>query len=264
MKLLFFPGGPGLNPRGEEVLLSDALRTAGLDAHFWYEPSRLRPNGPRYREEDAWGNYLAEAESCFLTNSAREPVVLAGHSFGCNAVHALVRRHQDRVVKLVFIAPDLVIEQTDRHMMQIAQQDFARAGDDRARVLSRIIDRYSGSWDENTEEGFRLVGQDPHLFNNYWYDKQRMAEYFACLDAPEYQLDVDAFFAVRRSYMPPTQWTSEVPAVAIFGEHDVVISRDAEVRWLQRCYPNIDVRVVPNTAHYPHVEATDTFVRLIS
>ncbi|MBW3672135.1 MAG: alpha/beta hydrolase [Acidobacteria bacterium] len=263
MKLLFFSGGPGLNPRGEEVLLSAPLQAAGFEPHFFYEPSRLRPEGSAYQSDDAYGNYLHHAERA-LDAVADDAATLAGHSFGCHAVHHLALQFPDRVSSAAFIASGLVIRAADRNMMEVARADFAAERDPRAERLAELLTLYSGEFDSATEAAFRLIGDDSRLYEHYWSRKDSMAEYFGCLSDPRYVFDVDCFFDVRRSYRPPAQQRSTVPALALFGEGDEIISADAEVEFLERCYPDLRTTTFRGAGHYPHVENREQFVEVLS
>src|SRR4051794_19835134 len=127
MKTLYFHGGPGLNSNPEKHLIGPDLARAGFDVVYWNEPSTFRPGGAPFQPSGAYENYLHQAELFFLEQSGECPVLLIGHSFGAHAVAHLGERYPEKTAGLIYISPDLSIQDADLNMFRFIQQDFQRA-----------------------------------------------------------------------------------------------------------------------------------------
>jgi len=221
-----------------------------------------RGGGPVFQAEDAFGNYLRSAEAHFLP-LAMEPVTVIGHSFGSHVVDYLCARHPDRARLAVFIAPALSLQHCDANMLSIVRDDFRREGDPRAEELDEVLDAYTGRFDDNTVRGMRLLLENPRLFSYYWRDHDRMAAYLPCFEEPRYGIDLDSFFRVRESHRMTPHHRSSVPALAVVGAHDRIISADAEFEMLRSRYAHLTVETFGVSAHYPHIEETGRFLDLL-
>lgn len=263
MRAIYFHGGPGLNGNPERTLLPPAFARAGFDLHVWDEPSRLRPDGPAFRPENAWAGYLEAAEAFFLARYAGEPLVVLGHSFGVFPLRHLSRLHPDKIALAVPIGTDFALPVNDLRLLHLWKSDFARDGDPRAVEVGEVIERFSGQFDENTARGFSLGAQNPRLFDSYWYDAESRARFVACYAEPSYGVDIESFVAVRRSYEPIELVGSPIPAIAVFGHHERVVCKETEIRHLREAYADLTVHELPNSAHYPHVEETEAFLRIV-
>lgn len=107
MKILYFHGGPGLNSNPEKNLLLSRFKKRGFDPKFYNEPSLLRPNGPPFKEDKAFQNYLDCAEEFLLQHYNKTPLILIGHSFGAHPVCHLIKRHPEKIASVVFISTNL-------------------------------------------------------------------------------------------------------------------------------------------------------------
>ncbi len=264
MRALFFHAGPGLNSNAEQHLLHGACAQRGIELVCWNEPSRRRPSGPPFQSERAFAHLLDESEAFFEHQRREGPVALVGHSFGAHVLRHLAARHPTHVTSLVYVCPALSLPDVNVNIFGIASRDYAAHGDQRWQQLEEVIRRSTGRFDENTIAGFQLAAANPRLFDAYWHDKARMAEFFRLNAAPELGLDVEAFFAVRASHFEVGVADSSVPAVAVFGAHDPVVSRQAELLVLRRGHARLAVEDFADAAHYAHLEEPERFVDLLA
>ncbi|MHB8873593.1 MAG: alpha/beta fold hydrolase [Myxococcaceae bacterium] len=264
MRVLYFHGGPGFSSNPEKQLLADPFARAGFTLKLWNEPSKERPAGPPFRSERAFENYLDHAERFLLENCAGERVVLLGHSFGAHPVRYLAARHPEKLAKVIYVCPDLSVSDGDKNIFAIGIRDFAKHGDDRHKQVQEVLAQYTGAFDGNTLKGFQLVAQNPRLFDYYWHDRERMAEFFRHNQGPEHGLNIEAFVAVRSSLSEAGGQDSPVPAAVVFGAHDIVVSKAAELAILRRGHRKLTVHDFEGSAHYPHVEETGRFLRMLA
>jgi pimeloyl-ACP methyl ester carboxylesterase len=263
VRALFFHGGPGFSSNPEKHLLQDVCARAGVDLRLWNEPSAQRPAGPSFRAERAFENYLEQAEQFLLENSGNEPVALVGHSFGAHPVRHLAAKYAAKVAKAVYVCPGLSLSDIDENIFAVAQRDFADHGDDRHLQLRDVLEQHTGKFDDNTLTGFGLASQNPRLFEYYWHDRARMAEYFRYNQGPEYGLDIGAFMAVRSSTYDVGEGDSPVPAEVILGAHDVIASKPAELALLREGHRQVTVHDFEGSGHYAHIEEPARFVRVL-
>jgi pimeloyl-ACP methyl ester carboxylesterase len=262
-RIVYFHGGPGFNGNPERLLLTEGYRSRGVDLRVWDEPSSLRPEGAPFVEAGAFENYLNCAEAFFLANSSDGPVTVMGHSFGAFAVCELARRHPERIGRIVLIATDLALPVTDRNAFELCHKDFAAQGDDRAAAMARVLSNYSGNWDANAEEGYGVAAQHPGYFAHYWRNQERMMAFLQGYSAPAYTIDVQAFLSVRRSVGKLPAFRSTIPVTAIFGAHEVVVSKEAELKILRERFERLEVMDFAESAHYPHIEEANRVLRLL-
>ena len=256
MKVLYFHGGPGFNSHPENNLLGHKCRELGLDLRLWNEPSALRPKGHQFKSHNAFQNYLDSAEQFLFANYYGEPVVLMGHSFGVHPVSYLVQKHPDKLAKVVLLAPAFSPADVDRNIFTFTMMDFKEHKDECHEKLQEVLKNYTGKFDANTEIGFGLAAQNPRMFSYYWWNKERMGAFLPFYAEPGYGMDIESFISVRRSFFERTLKNSQVPAVAIFGKHDMVISQDKELDQLRKRFSSLEVHMLEESGHYPHIEET--------
>jgi pimeloyl-ACP methyl ester carboxylesterase len=264
MKALYFHGGPGFNSNPERNLLRERFIRDGWDVRFWDEPSVRRPAGPAYCEKDAFENLLLSAEAFLLEYYDGTPVLIIGHSFGAHALCFLALHHPEKIAKAVFISSDLSVTEADRGLFRILAHDYLSHGDDRGEKLEALLARNMEEFSPATEEGYDLLIQNPRLLDYYWFNRDQMAEFLPYYAEPGYEIDLEGFRSVRRSFREVHLVGSMVPATAVFGENDVCISEDAEVSKLKSRFLDLTIHRLPHSAHYPHVEETDRFLEILA
>lgn len=257
MRLLYFHGGPGLNSNPEKHLLSSRFAEVGFDLRLWNEPSALRPDGPPFREQGAFANYLEHAEAFFLQNFDGIPLVLIGHSFGAHPLCYLAGKHPEKLRRLVFVGPSLSLSDTDVNWLTVVMSDYKKHGDDRYRSIQKVLENYTSQFDQNTETGLHLFLQNPRFFDYFWINKERMDSFLSHYKEPGYGIDVEGYFAVRRSFFEVECNPSSIPATVFLGRHDVVISQETQMRILSRRFPTHQVYEFEESGHYPLIEETD-------
>jgi pimeloyl-ACP methyl ester carboxylesterase len=263
VRIIYFHGGPGFNGNPERNTLLSAFQAAGLDLRVWDEPSLQRPKGPTFQEADAFKNYLDRASDFLLENYDGAPVVLIGHSFGAFPVCHLSKRHPDKIFNAIIISSDLGLPVTDKNTFTFTMLDFKEHEDPLYLELQKVLERYTGCFDKNTEQGFNLIVQNPRLFDYYWFNKERMRSFVPHYSGPEFSIDVPALMAVRRSLLGLDDGLSPVPALALFGRHDIVVTKDVEVSILREHFSTLNVEELSESAHYPQVEELERVIQIV-
>lgn len=262
MKTLFFPGGPGFNGKPERELLTAPFRSAGHELVVWDEPSLQRPSGPAFDASDAWASYIASAEAFFLEHSA-EAVMLVGHSFGCQVIVRLAAAYSERIAKLVYVASTLSPFDADQNIFRAMRDDYAAHGEDApARELDAVLAQQSRAFDDNQARGFVLAAQNPRLFDGYWFQKARMAEFLSHYQG-ENAVDVDAFLSVRRTLPPLPIVPLRMPAIAVFGAHEAIVVPEIELALIHARHGDVTAHELDASGHYPHIEQTREFLALL-
>ncbi|HAZ11633.1 MAG: hypothetical protein A2X86_18075 [Bdellovibrionales bacterium GWA2_49_15] len=258
MKVLYFHGAPFFNSNPEKNILVRHFQAAGFELKLWNESSTL------ILRENAFQTYLDSAERFLLENYTGEPLVLVGHSFGSHPVCHLVQKHSAKLSKVFFITPNLDLAAADIGMFTVAMNDFMKHADDRWLGLQEVLKNYSGNFDQNNEAGFGFLAQNPRFFDCFWLNKERMAAFLPFYAEPGCGMDVVSFLGVRQTMVETTFRNSQIPAVAIFGKHDVVITQDKQLPPIQQRFANLEVHELENSAHYPHIEETDKFLEILA
>ena len=263
MKVLFFHGGPGFNSRPESQLLSERFASEGLELILWNEPSTLRASGPQFRETDAYSNLLFYAEEFFLRHYEGSPLAIMTHSFGANPACYLAKKHPEKIAEIFFIATGLALPIIDKNIFRFTALDYIAREDERGRDLQKIVDQLSETFDQNTEAAFGIVSQNPYYFDYYWHNQETKKIYASHFADPRFQFDVISFLAVRRSFADIDLKNSRVPAVAIYGKHDIVVSSTIEISMLQRKFASLKSYELAHSSHYPHVEQPDEVLAIL-
>lgn len=262
---VYFHPGPGLNANPERTLLTPQWPTLAPGAFDWDQPSHQRKDGVEFKEQGAFSQYLQSAELHFLARSNDAPVLLLAHSFGAYAALYMAKKYPERVRTMVLIASAIATEAADQRMFAFTLDDFQAAGSSEYSEMKRVIDNYSGKFDANTETGFRLFLQNPRAFDHYWTDREWMMKYFECMSTEQYAVDINGFFAVRRSLdwsLMPTGVAS-VKVVSIFGEKEKVVNPAAERAAIDAHFSHHKTHDLPGVGHYPHFERADLVWQLI-
>lgn len=264
MRSLYFHGGPGMNSAPETGLLQSKFLKAGMDLKLWHEPSALRPKGDAFKASEAYRNYLECAEEFFLKSCGGTPVLLIGHSFGAHPVCYLLKRYPDKIASAVLISSALSLSDADRNILGFMMRDFKEHQDLRHLKLQTVLDNYSGIFDANTQSGYLTAAESPRMLSYYWKNKERMGDFLTRYAAPEYRFDLDGFLRVRESFFDTEMEQSSVPTIAFFGKHDIVVSKTAEISLLKKRFRHLTVHEFEESAHYPHIEQTEHFLRILS
>ena len=263
MKLLYFHIGPGMNSNPEKNLLLEPFKEAGFDLLLWNEPSVLR-NDNIDPHTNAFQQYLDAAEVFFLKLFNGEPLVIVGHSFGSHAVCYLENRHPEKIKKVVFISSGLSLKNTDINIFTFVKKDFKKDRDkDNAATLQKCIKNYSGAFDSNTTKGFEMLIKNPRLFSYYWFNKDKMKAAMQLYNPPEFGIDLEGFFKVRQSWFERSYPKTIVPAIGIYGKHDIVVSNKVEQSILIQQFPNFKIYELEKSGHFPHIEETEIVLQIL-
>ena len=264
MNVLFFHGGPGLNSNPEKNILTEKFSTNGYSLKCWNEPSVLRSTN-KNNQEVTYENYLNSAENFLLENYDGNPQIIIGHSFGVHAVLHLAKTQPQKIKQIVVVASNLSVQDTDLNTFSFSAADFEKHQEsENAKSLLSIIDQYTGLFDENTQKGFTIVSQNPRLFNSYWYNKELMPQFLSHYTSPEYTLDVESYFTIRKTWNEhENNEKSSIPVIAIYGKHDIIVTNQKERLIVKEKFLNANFYEFEYSSHYPHIEETDELLHLL-
>ncbi len=259
MNLIYFHGGPGLNSNPEKNILKKLYASYGVNLILWNEPSIQRNDNLLDRSSNAFISYLESAEAFFLSkiSELNTSVGIIGHSFGSYPLCYLANKYPKLITQLFIISSDLALPFADINMMTISVNDFEKLEDyTKAEELKEVLKYYSGSFDTNTKKGFELLLQNPNLFNNYWNDKNAMQEFLGFYTEPDFAIDINNFFNVRKGLFwgHITLKNNPLPITAFFGKHDKIISENDEIKILTQFFSNLKIVRLDQSAHYSHIE----------
>ncbi|GAB3715525.1 hypothetical protein GCM10027592_56170 [Spirosoma flavus] len=264
MKMLYFPGGPGMNAYPESQLLTKPYADTGIELVYWNEPSVLRPDGDTYSATNTFQNSLDSAERFFLKHYEGAPLPVFAFCWGGQPLSYLLKKHPEKISKVLIVTPDYCFKEANSNMFSFTASDYRKHGfEAEARRLEEII-RHN-STEEFTplvEEGFHLFAQNPRVFDYYWTNKEAMNRYMVHYNANGYQLDFDGFFDCRRSRFDIELEASPVPAVVVLGKYDRIISVPDELDNIKRMFKNFTILEM-ECDHYPHIELLEEFLAIV-
>ena len=270
MDFLVLHGGPGLNSYPEHAILGPHFEAAGHRAHFWNEPSRLRPNGDPFHREGAFENWIASAERLLVARAGPEPVALIAHSVATVAAIELARRHPLRLSSLVLVSPCTCVLTSLRNILVLAHQCAADEGSAVASRLAECVGQSRAILDDAMRQAFDLILENPRLlvqmFSRYWVDQGRFRTALAAQACTEAQFDPESFFSVLedlrdRGSSVTSQAPVKTPTLALFAEDDPVCKAADQVRTVQSEAPNNRIENVKRCGHFLHLEQPAAFVQ---
>lgn len=255
MRVVFLHGGPGLNGNPERHLLVDHYQRAGAELVVWDEPSSMRPAGAPFDAVGAWQRLCDSAEAFVAQHARGEPIALLAHSFGAWPAWEIARKRPELLRRVVYVAPGMCPAHDHRNTLSHVRDAFAAAGDEaRAARMRAVLEHWTGVFDANAKRGWQLALECPSLFDRYWHDRTRMAEYLTWL-VDAHAVDAASFFSVSASCpaIPPAG-RSAVPATVVWGEHESIVAREKTSAMLRERHSFVTERTLPRAAHYPHIE----------
>jgi len=261
-KIIFYHGGPGLNANPEHNLLAGFYSQNGLELCTWNEPSLLRPQHDPFREENAYARYLESAERFLVQHYTGTPLIVMAHSYGAHAAGTFLKSHVEKVAAVVLTAPGFDASKVDRNIFRLIAQDYLAHDDhERGKEMEQILAAFTGNFDENTERGWMLALENPRLFNYYWFNTEKAQAYLQHFAPPEYTVDTQSFFAVRRtSYAAPAE-NCDLKTLVFYGKHDRVLPD--ETGDIAARFPDHRTMTLEQSGHYPHIEEAERVLSAI-
>jgi len=262
MKHIFVHGGPGLNSNPELHLLSASFIKEAAPIVFWNEPSKLRPQGSSFKDQDAFQHMLEELRKFIIAESEDGPVVILAHSFGAFAINDLLPAIGDRVERLVLLAPVLDLRNLDGNILDIAVKECSQRN---LHAEASEFENYKANLDDEfTDERFEGLAKAlaiEDVLGSYWRNKD-MAQVYSSYLIAEHMIDFDSFKAVRKSVKKNdsrNQFNGRVSIV--YGNIDPVTKLEQDLPKLKLLYPASEVAISSCSGHYPHLEDED-FARI--
>lgn len=123
-----------------------------------------------------------------------------------------------------------------------------------------MIPKLTDKVDENRIEALKLAVQSGY-FMNYFVDGKTFEKYFSYLQ-DENSFNLEHFLKVRPfiDSQLPDHSDFKGKSIVIFGEKDPSFKMENELPVIQKSIPDIQVEVVEDVKHYPHIESKDLFV----
>ncbi|ANI90243.1 hypothetical protein A9P82_13650 [Arachidicoccus ginsenosidimutans] len=264
-KILFYHGGPGLNGNPERNLLASMYKTANLDLQVWDEPSLLRGTLKELNTRTHFEQLLHSAEDFLLQHYDGTPLHLFGSSWGAQVVAWLQQNHSDKVASIILSAPCFDIYKADHNIFTFIAQDYKGNNDDsNFEKMQQVIERLSGSFDDNAIKGWELALANPGFLNYYWTNTEAQAKYLANFIAPEYGFDIENFFAVRKSMTDIHIIPTSTKTIIVYGARDKIVIIPEEMDFIKEKFPRHVIYRLEHSSHYPHIEEAQRVADIIA
>lgn len=262
---LFIHGGPGLNSNPERMVLPRALSIKGVSYQFWDEPSLLRPQGPPFKADGAYKNWL---DAIHRAVEEYQPRILVGGSFGGRACVDYLKLHSPKLdFKLLFVSPTLDMQRLLLQMMKISAADFSKTDDEKSKRLKALIGASHSFWDTSMQDGITLAWENPSLAPHYFFNKEVLAEWVNAYSDPTYRIDLEAQDTVFRDYktrkFPNLGKQSKRPVMVLYGDYDPVFDLNETQAILGEEFDQVEFRQFQSAGHFPHLEHPKKFTDLI-
>lgn len=258
--LVFFNGGPGMNSEPERHMLAPYLQGLGIEAHFWDEPSDLRPTGQE-RSGEAFKEATMSAE-LFLSNICAQKkgkcdLILVAHSFAVQYIVRIAEKNKDKIREIILLSPGLSVKEADKNILNLAVRGLKEEGlPEASKELESLIPELDEAFDEKKSKAYLIGAQYKGLFLNYWTNFNLMGEYFSYMQG-QYSFDFKGLFAVRGS-MPLLKYdVSEkisIPTRVYFGDIDPVSVPQEQIPHLKDYFLNLEISIIKGMKHYSHIE----------
>lgn len=263
---LVFLSGAGLNAEPDRRALEPLLERAGIASVFWHEPSAQRPAGPPWRAERALENVHEHLAEC--VRGCAPPVTLAGQSLGAFTVTRLLRDADLRahVRDVVLLGPVFDVVPAHRAILRLCRADFEKTAPDKARRIDEALTRAATTYDEHFQEGLALAMENPALLTHYFGSDDVLRAWSGVAAEPAWGIDGPAMDAYLRDLAAEPPLPGPLDGVAcqvVFGDRDPVARPEDARAQLDRSYPGWRLHVVPGAGHFPHLEAPETFLRIL-
>ncbi len=266
---MFIHGGPGLNSNPERKGLSNIFLKNKISCIFWDEPSALRQPKPFFGNELAYSNCLKSIHS---TVQLYKPKILIGGSFGSQTCLDYIKNYKHDVdLKLIFISPTFDIFKTILNMILISEKDFYELDTNKFFKIQELKSKIKSFWDENMKQALMLAWENPKLASYYFVDTEKLKNWFESISEPKYLVDSisqDAVFSEFKSWIKKDAKTKkfklERNVTLLVGDKDPVWNNKENIESLQDNFKTFETVVFKNTAHFPHLEKPELFVKLIN
>ncbi|NUN04380.1 MAG: alpha/beta hydrolase [Bdellovibrio sp.] len=265
MNVFFIHGGPGFNSEPDRVALQGALRQQGISGTFWDEPSRLRPQGTAFLQDNAYSLWLEDLHRA-LTQAG--PSLVVASSFGAKGLLDLLHLYPDtEVAQILMIAPTLNMGAVFKRMMHISEKDLSSSAPATAQRLRECREGSKSFWDPLMQEGLGLVWQNPNLLTHYFTDDKALRLWVGVGADPRFGIDMESQIAVladlARLRLPALAHPLDKPVLVLTGSSDPVFNQDEVSSELKSIFSNVAFENWSGCGHMPQLERPVDFVHLL-
>jgi pimeloyl-ACP methyl ester carboxylesterase len=262
-KFIFFHGGPGFNSRGEERLLAPAFRQKSWEILFW---NQIPPSN----KDRAFTELLNQVHGTIETQVQKTgPVRAIAHSFAAHPLLRLAARHPEYFLDLTLIGPTLDLFDLCKNILGLASKDFhALKESGREKEVQQALRETQRLFDPAMRAGFKHVVEDSLLLGHY-FSNQKVCESFVQVWA-DLGLSIDeiSFFSVMDELAAMTDYKDglteiRVPTRVLWTLRDPVVLRANQEPVMKKIAPHAKAHVFEESGHYPHLEQTDLFMKLL-
>ena len=261
MNYIFIHGGPGLNSRPESQLFAPFI--GSNDFYYWSEPSAQRKD--EFNPAEAYGLSLMSLKAFILKHSSYSPVTIVAHSFGSFLLNDLLPELGDRIRELILLCPVFDLSRLDQNIADLGLRTLSQRGDKDAWENYQALQlNMSEAFDER--RFLTLVGalSMPEVLPAYWHNQERAAAYNECLKEEGWQIDFSSFKAVRET--TPHDRVKNMfrgPTTVIYGRQDPVARLEQDEVAMKFYYPKAQLHILEASGHYPHIEETSEFFKIL-
>lgn len=240
MKLIFVHGGPGLNSGPEENLLTQCFDQDD-EIIFWNEPSASTFHS------------ACESLSTLIESMGEAKATIIAHSFGAVLVNEILPKVEDRIARLILIAPVSNLAALDKNIISAVSE--------KVEELRTYLDRFDDGV-SFSEERFTYLFKAacvPELGLKYWHKKDLAAGYQTFS-----RFSLENFKSIRSTCgLVNLRHKTRVPTDVIYGLHDQIVPSEERTE-VERLYENSKIHIFQNSAHYGHIEEQDLFTKVLS
>jgi pimeloyl-ACP methyl ester carboxylesterase len=264
-QFFYIHGGPGLNSRPESQILKEVFENQDHEIFFFNEPSILRKN--EILSPNPFENYLLELENKFLQflEESEEPVSIIAHSFGVYGAHYLIKKFGSEIGHLFLVAPAFDLNAVDSNLINLSISDFLNLDQEKAKTLIALNQERAGNFDQKTLEALFVVASNPHYTDHYFVNLNTKTHYYSHM-VEEFAFDLESFLGVRNSLNANLVSHSKVqiPCTVFIGENEKITSSQNEIARLETLFDLLDIQMISDVGHYPHLEKSTAFLNLIN
>jgi pimeloyl-ACP methyl ester carboxylesterase len=192
-----------------------------------------------------------------------QSVHLIGHSFGVKLILETLKDLKAHVASITLVAPSTDMISGEKYVFDMAYKRFSKDQPEMALKLKKLIPQLTDKVDESRIKALELAFESGYIMD-YFVHQKNFESYFSFLNGDN-AFNVENFLKIRRYINKdlPDNSNFQGKSTVIFGADDPAFKMENELKLIQKSLPEVEVKVINNVRHYPHIEATEEFINLI-